>query len=238
MNSPVRFGLIGDYNPAFRPHHATVEALHHAADQLNVAIDVTWLPTTSLDPLPQASIKDFDALWCTPGSPFQSMMGALNGIQFAREHDRPCLGTCAGFQHIVVEFARNVIGIVDAQHAEYDPIDGTLCITPLSCAVAGMTLDVIIEPNSRAGRAYRQPRVQEQYYCTFGLNSAYHAQLHNHGLRIVGVDQDGEARIVELPHHRFFIGTLFVPQLTSTPEHPHPLLLAYVEAAVEFHRSY
>jgi CTP synthase (UTP-ammonia lyase) len=237
MTSAIRFGLIGDYNPAFRPHQATADALRHAAAMLNVDIDITWLPTPSLDPLLHASIEEFDALWCTPGSPFQSMDGALRGIQYAREQGVPLLGTCAGFQHIVVEYARNVLGIVDAHHAEYQPVDGTLFITPLSCAIAGMTLEVVVEPTSRAGRAYGQSRAQEQYYCTFGLNPDYHARLHEHGLLITGVDQDGEARIVELPQHSFFVGTLFVPQLTSTAERPHPLIVAYVEAAMQFRRS-
>lgn len=237
MTLSIRFGLIGDYNPAFRPHQATVEALQHVAGQLNRSIDVTWLPTTTLDPLPTATLEQFDALWCTPGSPFQSMIGALNGIQYAREQRVPLLGTCAGFQHIVVEYARNIIGIADAQHAEYEPLDGTLFITPLVCAIAGTTMEVMIEPDSHAGRAYHQVRAQEQYYCTFGLNPEYHAQLQDHGLLISGVDQDGEARIVELAQHPFFVGTLFVPQTNSTPDQPHPLIMAYVKAAVQFHAA-
>lgn len=234
MAAPVRFGLIGDYDPAFRPHQATVDALQHAAGRLNVAIDVAWLPTMSLDPLPLALIAEFDALWCAPGSPFMSMEGALNGIMYAREQRVPLLGTCAGFQHIVVEYARNVLGIEDAHHAEYQPEHATLFITPLACAVAGMTLEVVVEPASHAGRAYRQPGAMEQYYCTFGLNPDYHAPLQDNGLLITGVDQDGEARIVEVADHPFFVGTLFVPQLTSTAEQPHPLIAAYIAAAVAF----
>lgn len=235
MAAPILFGLIGDYDPAFRPHQATVDALQHAAGRLNIDIDVTWLPTTSLDPLP--SLAEFDALWCAPGSPYQSMTGALNGIMYAREQAVPLLGTCAGFQHIVVEYARNVLGIVDAHHAEYQPEHATLFITPLTCSIAGQTLEVVVEPSSQAGRAYRQPRAMEQYYCTFGLNPDYHAQLQQHGLLITGMDLDGEARIVEVADHPFFVGTLFVPQLTSTPAQPHPLIVAYMQAAMLFHAA-
>src|SRR6185436_16546933 len=77
----------------------------------------------------------------------------------------------------------------------------------------------------------------EQYYCQFGLNPHYQATIHEGGLRVVGIDEDGEARIVELPEHPFFVATLFVPPLTSTAEQPHPLIIAYLQAAVECGRS-
>jgi CTP synthase (UTP-ammonia lyase) len=188
-----------------------------------------------LEPSGRTSLDTFDALWCVPGSPFRSMTGALNAIRFARESDRPLIGTCAGFQHIVIEYARNVLGFADAQHAEYDASASTLFVTPLSCSLAGgVTLWVKVDPESRAGRAYQTPDVQEQYYCNFGLNPEYQALLHDGGLKVVGRDKDGEARVVELPDHRFFIGTLYVPQLNSAPEQPHPLVIAYLEAAVAY----
>lgn len=75
--------------------------------------------------------------------------------------------------------------------------------------------------------------VTEQYYCNFGLNPAYQTQLHEGGLRVVGVDQDGEARIVELTDHPFFLATLFVPQVSSRPTQPHPLISAFLRAAMQ-----
>jgi CTP synthase (UTP-ammonia lyase) len=230
--SKVRIGIIGDYRPTHDTHQATEAALHHAADRLACAVDLTWLPTASLDPLPSAYLESFDALWCAPGSPYQNMDGALNAIRWAREHDRPLLGTCAGFQHIVIEYARTVLGIVDAQHAEYGRTSAPLVVTPLSCSlVQGENLEILVDPESRAGRIYQQRWVREQFRCTFGLNQAYQAVLHDAGLRVVGVDQDGEPRIVEAPAHRFLVGTLFIPQLKSTAEHPHPLIVAYLEEA-------
>jgi CTP synthase (UTP-ammonia lyase) len=95
-------------------------------------------------------------------------------------------------------------------------------------------MEVRVVPGSRAGRAYCRATSAEEYYCTFGLNPAYQTLLHEGGLRVVGVDQDGEARIVELPDHRFFLATLFVPQLTSAPGRPHPLITAYLTAAGQF----
>jgi CTP synthase (UTP-ammonia lyase) len=232
MANEIRIGIIGDYQPASVTHLATEAALHQAAGRLSVAVEITWLPTTSLDPLPAEHLASYDALWCAPGSPYQSMDGALNAIRWAREHGRPLLGTCAGFQHIVLEYARTVLGIDDAQHAEYGDTAAPLIVTPLSCSLErGKNLEILVDPDSCVGRIYRQRRVWEQFYCTFGLNRAYQAPLHEAGLRIVGVEPDGEARIVEVPEHRFFVGTLFVPQLNSTAEHLHPLIVAFMEAA-------
>ena len=98
-------------------------------------------------------------------------------------------------------------------------------------------MQVAVVPGSRAFAAYGREHVEEQYYCNFGLNPAYQGQLHEGGLRIVGVDQDGEARIIEIPGHRFFLATLFVPQCTSSPAQPHPLILAYLDAACRVQAS-
>jgi CTP synthase (UTP-ammonia lyase) len=89
----VRIGIIGDYQPAFRSHQATEAALQHAAAYLDLPVESTWLPTPSLDPVPAAALRDYDALWCSPGSPYQSMTGALGAIRFARENGWPLLGT-------------------------------------------------------------------------------------------------------------------------------------------------
>jgi CTP synthase (UTP-ammonia lyase) len=79
--------------------------------------------------------------------------------------------------------------------------------------------------------------VEEEYYCQFGLNHEYQPLIEQSDLRIAGVDQDGEVRILELPAHRFFIATLLVPQAASTPQAPHPLITAYLAAAAEFQRQ-
>jgi CTP synthase (UTP-ammonia lyase) len=161
------------------------------------------------------------------------MVGALQGIRFAREQRRPFLGTCGGFQHVVLEYARNVLGFADAAHAESDPDASILFITPLACSLVGKMLRVHLNPASRVFRMYQRAVAQEQFYCQFGLNPDYQATLHDGGLRVVGVDDDQTARIVELPDHPFFVGTLFVPPLTSTAEQPHPLITAYLQAAAD-----
>jgi CTP synthase (UTP-ammonia lyase) len=237
MTTHVRIGIIGDYNADFHPHQATDAAIQHAANYLGVTAAVEWLPTPLLAHDPETQLRRFDALWCAPGSPYQSMAGALQGIRFAREQQRPFIGTCGGFQHVVLEYARNVLGFADAAHAESDPDASTLFISMLACSLVGKTMHVHLEPSSRVFRMYQRAVVEEQYYCQFGLNPEYQATIHEGGLRVVGVDDDHEARIVELPDHPFFVATLFVPPLTSTPEQPHPLIIAYLQAAVDCRRA-
>lgn len=138
-----------------------------------------------------------------------------------------------------MEYARNVLGISDAAHAEYDPNAPTPVIALASCPVAQPAegtprlsgkLKIRVSPGSLAFRIYRRQEAQEPFSCSYELNPAFKARIEAGGLRIVGVGQNGEARIVELPGHRFFVATLFQPQLASTEGRPHPLITAYLEA--------
>jgi CTP synthase (UTP-ammonia lyase) len=93
MNRPLQVGIIGDFDSRRPSHIATNEAVTHAATAFDVRADCRWLPTRSLDDEASDMLKPFDALWCAPGSPYESMSGALGAIQFAREHGWPFLGT-------------------------------------------------------------------------------------------------------------------------------------------------
>jgi CTP synthase (UTP-ammonia lyase) len=228
----IKIGVIGDYNAVLRAHDATNDALQHAANALHTEVSIHWLPTPSLEGEVITNLGSYSALWIAPGSPYANMEGVLHSIRFAREQQIPLLGTCGGFQHMVIEYARNVMSFQDAQHAEYDPFASTLFITALACSLLDKTMEVHIEPNTKTATYYSVPTVQEEYYCNFGLNPLYRSALHEQGLRVVGVDQDGEARILELPTHPFFVATLFVPQLTSSWEKPHPLIVSYLRAAL------
>lgn len=125
------------------------------------------------------------------------------------------------------------MGIEDAAHAESDPYASRLFITPLSCSLVGKMMEVCVRPGSKAAAIYQSTRSTEAYYCNFGLNPEYRESLEQAGLTITGVDQDGEARIAEIGSHRFFMGTLFVPQARMTGEQPHPLIMAFCRAALE-----
>jgi CTP synthase (UTP-ammonia lyase) len=139
MPKQILVGIIGDFNPEYSVHIDTNTALGQIAERLGAEINVKWIPTPSLNDHAQKKLDRFDALLCAPGSPYKSMVKALNAIRFARETDRPFLGTCGGFQHVAIEYARNVMGVKDADHAEEHPDAPRLFITQLSCSLVGNT---------------------------------------------------------------------------------------------------
>jgi CTP synthase (UTP-ammonia lyase) len=127
-----------------------------------------------------------------------------------------------------------VLGIEDAAHEEDTADAPRLLITRLTCSLVGTTGPVRVVPGTLAHRVYGKDEIAEEFRCRYGLNPEYRQQMAGGTLRVAGVDPDGEVRIVELAGHRFFVGTLFVPQLSSRPGEPHPLITAYLEAALQF----
>jgi CTP synthase (UTP-ammonia lyase) len=239
----LQIAIVADYQEDLPSHDATDAALLHAARALGINYATEWVPTDLLDTAtPELLLRYSKGVLIAPGSPYFSMQGALNAIRIARESGRPLLSTCGGFQHVVIEYARNVLGIADAQHAEYEPKAPRQVIRALPCSLAGKTLRVNLTPGSQAQRIYGRDQIEETYHCSYGLDPAYRSQLEAAGLRVSGVEAGGgdapaesvgEARILELPTHPFFLATLFVPQMRSTRESPHPLILAFLRAALE-----
>jgi CTP synthase (UTP-ammonia lyase) len=232
-SSPLRIGIIGDRAASRATHAATDAALAHAAHALSVEVEAGWLSTPALAELPAPELAPFAGFFVAPGSPYRSLDGALRAIRHAREAGRPLLGTCGGFQHVILEFARNVLGLAGARHAEYEPDAATPLIAPLACSLAGQRAAVRLRPGSRAAACYGAAVVREAYRCSFGLAAAYVPALERAGLVVSGEDERGEPRVIELPGHPFLLATLFVPQLASEPRRPHPLFLAFMAAASE-----
>jgi CTP synthase (UTP-ammonia lyase) len=226
----VRLAIIGEYDPAFPPHKDVDAAVTQVAAVSDAELQAEWVSTEVIEREGLPYLAGYHAVWISPGSPYRSLDGALAAIRYAREHDIPLLGTCGGFQHIVLEFARNVMGLSDAEHGETAPDAERLVITALTCSPAGQTMPVTIDGASRVAMWYGATRATERYYCNYGLNHEYEAAIEAAGLRIVGWDEGGEPRIVDIPGHPFYIGALFVPQPSQDPRKPHPLVTALVEA--------
>lgn len=229
QNRPMlTIGLIGDFDESVPAHRAIPLALRMAADRLGMAVEFEWVLTEEIGGVDRVS--GFAGLWCVPASPYRSMEGALRAIRFARESGRPFLGTCGGFQHAVIELARNVLGWADAEHAETAPDARRPVITLLECALVEATGTVRLEPGSKIRAAYGRDEAQEGYRCRYGLNSECLSALISAGLRVVARDGEGEVRGLELSDHPFFVLTLFQPERAALRGECPPLVTAYLRA--------
>ena len=227
MIKPI--ALLGEYSPSFPPHAATEAAIAHSRAFLGAELEAVWVSTDAIGP---DLFQRHSAIWVAPGSPYKNLDQTLWAIRQARKNGVPCLGTCGGFQHMVLEYARNALGFRDARHAEYDPYASTLFISELECALAGRTLKLEFTPGSRVAAIYAALTAKERYYCNFGINPDCVEVLEEGPMQFTGRDPDGELRVMELPGHPFFMGTLYVPQARSTEARPHPLVTAFLEAAL------
>jgi CTP synthase (UTP-ammonia lyase) len=227
----IGIGLVGDRDPSVPAHQAIPMALQLAANALDVDVDHEWVPTEEITQV--SRVARYDGLWCVPASPYRNMDGALLAIEFAREQQRPFLGTCGGFQHAVIEYARNVQGWADAEHAETAPDAERAVIAPLACSLIETTGVVRFRPGSLIAAAYGLNQASEGYRCRYGLNEDFQAALLSGPLRIAADDEDSEVRAVELDSHPFFVATLFQPERTALRGLLPPLVSAFVRAVVK-----
>jgi CTP synthase (UTP-ammonia lyase) len=224
-------GLVGDYDPGVAAHQAIPGALKRAARQLRRAVSCEWVPTTEITSAER--VAKYDGLWCVPASPYRRMDGALLAVRYAREHGIPFLGTCGGFQHAVLEYAQNVLGWSDADHAETAPQAARPVIAPLACALIESTGAVRLFPGTRIAAAYGRSEVTETYHCRYGLNPVFQAALLAGPLRAAAEDAAGQIRAVELDNHPFFVGTLFQPERAALRGESAPLVEAFLGACAQ-----
>jgi CTP synthase (UTP-ammonia lyase) len=228
MTAAIRIGLIGDYDETVTAHQAIPRALVLAGDAVTAPVHYEWVPTDEIED--DSRIQKFDGLWCVPASPYRSMEGALRAIRFARERGRPFLGTCGGFQHAVIEYARNVLGWADAEHAENAPNAARLVITPLACALVEKTDTIRFHKGSILAAAYGCLEAIEGYHCSYGINPTFLSAIVSGPLRVSAEDGGGEVRAVELEGHPFFVATLFQPERAALAGNIPPLAAAFVRA--------
>lgn len=222
-----KIAIIADYDPANDTHVMTSQAIDHSSSFLNINIGYDWVYTEDIS---QNLLNNYSGFLIGPGSPYRNMTNVLRTIQFARENNIPILGTCGGFQHMVIEFARNVLGIKDAEHEESNPNASNLFISRLACSLSGRKMEISLKPNSQIAELYGSTSAQENYYCNFGVNPSYIETLKSSYLKVTGSDAEGEIRIIEIRDHPFYIGTLFVPQTNSKPQAPHPIITGLLNA--------
>ena len=229
MTTPaLHLALIGDYNPDVIAHQAIPLALQQAAAAMDLSVHVQWLDTDTLTCT--SALHGFDGFWCVPASPYRDTEGALRAIRFAREQKRPFLGTCGGFQHAVLEYARNVLGWADAEHGELAPDAERAVIAPLNCSLVEVNDTVHLSPYTHIAQAYASVDIHEGYRCRYGINPTFADALLAGNLIPSGHDSAGDLRAVELLDHPFFVATLFQPERAALKGIPPPLALALLKA--------
>jgi CTP synthase (UTP-ammonia lyase) len=225
--STATIALVGDRSQSVRAHTrvpAIVEALRRRD---GLVVDPYWIP--SEDAEDPTVLDRFDGIWLVPGSPYRSAEGAIAAARFARERGVPFLGTCGGFQHAVLMLARDLCGIADAAHEEYGP-QGELVVVALECSLAGHEGRIRYEPGSLMQEIMGAERSVERYHCAYGLDRAYADRLAAAGVRFAARDDSGDVRVLELPDHPFFLGTLFQPELAGDGTRAHPVIRAFATA--------
>ena len=224
----LNIALIGDHDPQVTAHRAIPAALQRAAEAAGLEVKAHWLATDSLTP--QTDLSLFDGFWCIPASPYRSLEGALLAITYAREQQRPFLGTCGGFQHAVLEYARHVLGWADAEHGETAPDSARAVISPLSCSLVEAHDRIQFVEGTLIAKAYGAPETHEDYHCRYGINPEFENALLDGDLRASGHDALGDLRAIELKGHPFFVATLFQPERAALEGRTPALVSAFLAA--------
>ena len=223
MHSPIRVGLIGDFNEQHKAHQAIPKAL---AATKGGGVEYVWVPTETVGT--GDSLAEFDGIWLVPGMPYRSPDGALAAIRHARVKRKPFLGTSAGFQYAVIEFARNVLGLAEAGHQKDNPKTTLPLISPLELSLVGVKSRVRLTGVGHLAKAYGTRECVEHYHCSYGINPRYRRLLEGTDLFVSAVDDLDSIRAVEIDGHPFFVATLFQPELRIVANPSSPLVDAFV----------
>jgi CTP synthase (UTP-ammonia lyase) len=227
----TRIALIGDFDESITAHRATPPALAAVAKKSGIDVQSEWIHTSRLGPDVRGRLADFDGVWVVPGSPYADTAAVLTAIELARTSRRPFLGTCGGFQHAMLEFARGVWDIHAPAHAETEPDAGDPVISLLECSLVEARESIHFVAGTELRRIYGADSTQEEYRCRYGLSPRYAERLSSGALRASARDERGGIVGVELNGHPFFIAVLFQPERAGLRGESPPLVEAFVKAA-------
>jgi len=217
--------ILGDQDPTQQARRAIDIARDHAAGRLAVAPTFEWVATDELN-LADLGTR-FQGLWVTPGSPYKDEARVAEALTLARTTGLPTFGNCGGFQHMLLEFARNVAGIAGARHAENQPGPGPVVIAALACSLKGLTEELTIVPGTKLEGFVGVGPLVGRYFCSYAVDEAFVPILEASGVRWTSF-ADGQPRSFELPDHRFFLGCLFQPALDSQQDRPNPVIQGFL----------
>ncbi|MBW4556649.1 MAG: CTP synthase [Trichormus sp. ATA11-4-KO1] len=244
----VEIAIVGKYVRLSDAYLSVVEALRHAAIATYGDLRLRWVNSEDLETeSPETYLAGVDGVLVPGGFGIRGVDGKIAAIKYARDRQIPFLGLCLGMQCAVIEWARNVAGLTDANSAEFDPstnypvinllpeqqdvvdLGGTMRLGQYPCHIL---------PNSLAFKLYQQPAVKERHRHRYEFNNTYRNLLLDSGYVISGTSPDGRlVEIVEFPQHPFFISCQFHPEFHSRPNTPHPLFKGFMQAAINRTRS-
>lgn len=241
--SPVEIAIVGKYVRLGDAYLSVVESLRHAAIATYGDLRLRWVNSEILEVEPPDNyLLGVDGIIVPGGFGIRGVDGKISAIEYARNQQIPFLGLCLGMQCSIIEWARNVEGLVGANSAEFDPqtdypvinllpeqqdvidLGGTMRLGLYPCHV---------QPNTLAFDLYQEEVIYERHRHRYEFNNLYRNHLLNSGYVISGTSPDGRlVEIVEYPQHPFFIACQFHPEFQSRPSHPHPLFKGFMEAAI------
>jgi CTP synthase len=238
----VRVAVVGKYVGLRDAYLSVIEALRHGGFHHGIGVDIAWVSSDDVEDGDAAAfLEDVHGIVVPGGFGWRGVEGKLEVVRHARERGIPFLGLCLGLQCAVIEFARNVCGLEDANSAEFDPatphpvidlLPEQKNVTDLGGSMRLGAQPCHVVPGTLAEQVYGEPVVYERHRHRYEVNPAYHEILSGKGLTFSGLSPDGRlVEIIEIDDHPFFIAGQFHPELRSRPTRPHPLFRDFVGAA-------
>jgi len=241
----VRIAICGKYTDLHDSYKSIIEAFVHAGVENNAKVELKWLDSEEIEKKgTEMYLQDVSGLLIPGGFGERGIEGKIMAIQYAREHQMPFLGICLGLQCAVIEFARHVCGLSEANSTEFDPITPDPVIDLMETQVEVMqkggtmrlgAYECVLEEGSKAFQAYKEKEISERHRHRYEVNNQYLDTLAAKGMRVAGRNPaTGLVEIVELADHPWFVGVQFHPELKSRVLNAHPLFREFVRAAIDF----
>ena len=227
-NKTILIALVGNYDEESPLHKLIPQSLESACDKLGFNINIEWIDTRRVN---VKHLKSFDAIWCTPGAVYKSTQGALNAINFARVNNIPFLGTCAGYQHCLLEFARTELAFNQADSSELNKNADMPLISELKSKLVEKADEINLINNSKTALIYKNTKINENSESSYGLNPYYINIFDNSSMSFVGFNSLNEVKVLEIKENDFFIATAYLPEKSMLENKTHPLIEEFVKTA-------